>query len=93
MLAGRDEQLRLKREEAEQQLKFQQAENELLQIAIDMNKSLEEETKRRRAEAQKIYGEDLAKQVEYNKLLAVSKIRITSLEGFCNCNFFLLFYN
>lgn len=72
-MAGRDEQLRLKREEAEQQLKFQQAENELLQIAIDMNKRLEEETKRRRVETQKLYGEDLGKQVEYNKLLAVSR--------------------
>lgn len=71
MLATRDQQLVWKRVQAEQELRLKQAENEMIQIAIDMNKKLDDETNRLKVEASKQYGEDLKSQIEYNKELTV----------------------
>lgn len=71
-MATRAEQLQWKREQAEQELRFKQAENEMIQAAIDMNKKLDMETNRLKHEGSKRYGEDLKKQIEYNQELAVS---------------------
>lgn len=76
-MAGRAEQLRLKQKEAEEQLKMQQAENELMRMACETNACLEAEHARLRAEAAKQYREDLKKQIEYSEELRVRNLRET----------------
>lgn len=73
VLKGRAEQLRYKRELAEEQLKLQQADNEMTRMACETNARLAAEMGRAAHEAQLQYQHDLLKQIEYNKILQVSK--------------------
>ncbi|KAG5881411.1 hypothetical protein JTB14_008922 [Gonioctena quinquepunctata] len=69
VLQGRDEQLALKRQEAENQLKLKQAENELLQMAFEKNERLQAESDRLEGEAVRQYREDLQMQIAHNNIL------------------------
>lgn len=71
VLDGRSEQLKYKQQEAEEQLKLQQAENELMRMACERNERLEAEHSRMRAEAIQQYRDDLKKQIDYNEELRV----------------------
>ncbi|CAH1114524.1 unnamed protein product [Psylliodes chrysocephalus] len=69
VIEGRAQQIEYKRQEAENQLKAQQAENELLQIAYELNIRLQEESDRVEMEAIQQYRDDLKDQIEYNNKL------------------------
>lgn len=74
VLQERAQQIKYKKQEAEQQLELKRAENELLRMAYDQNERLQAESDRLEAEAVKLYRDDLKKQIEYNKILRVSSI-------------------
>lgn len=74
VIEGRAQQIEYKRQEAENQLKAQQAENELLQIAYELNIRLQEESDRVEMEAIQQYRDDLKDQIEYNNKLRVTKL-------------------
>lgn len=66
VLAERAQQLKYKKQEAENQLKLKEAENELLRMAWETNERLQAEQDRLQAEQEKQYREDLKQQIEYN---------------------------
>lgn len=77
VLDGRCEQLKYKQQEAEEQLKLQQANNELMRMACATNERLEAEHSRMRAEAIRQYRDDLKKQIDYKE-----ELRVRSFECF-----------
>lgn len=72
-MKSRAEQLEFQRKEAEEQLKLKQAENELLRMACETNECLDAEQRRLKALAIEQYRQDLAKQIECNSELKVSR--------------------
>lgn len=81
MLQERAEQLALKRQQAEQQLREKEAENELIRIAYERNNCLQEESDRLEKLAVQQYRDDLRKQIEYNNQLRVSKRLLLQLDS------------
>ncbi|XP_050305842.1 cilia- and flagella-associated protein 53-like [Anthonomus grandis grandis] len=69
VLAERAEQLRYKKQEAEQQLKLKEAENELLRMAFETNERLQAESDRLEKQASMQYRDDLSRQIAYNNVL------------------------
>ncbi|XP_030767092.1 cilia- and flagella-associated protein 53-like [Sitophilus oryzae] len=69
VLMERAEQLKYKKQEAEEQLKHKEAENELLKMAYETNERLQAESDRLEKMATMQYRADLNKQIEYNNVL------------------------
>ncbi|XP_018325195.1 cilia- and flagella-associated protein 53, partial [Agrilus planipennis] len=69
VLEGRAQQVELKKQEAEYQLKLKEAENELLRMSIAANERLEAEMKRKEKESALLYNQQLKEQAAYNELL------------------------
>ncbi|XP_060531184.1 cilia- and flagella-associated protein 53-like [Cylas formicarius] len=68
VLAERAQQIKYKRQEAEERLKLKQAENELLLIAFETNERLQAESNRLELQAALQYRDDLKRQIEYNNI-------------------------
>ncbi|KAJ8978835.1 hypothetical protein NQ317_010836 [Molorchus minor] len=76
VLEGNAEQIAMKRQMAEQQLKMKEAENEMLRLIFDQNERLQAESDRLEREVMRQYRDDLMKQIEYNNKLRVSTISL-----------------
>lgn len=63
--------MKYKQEEARQQLKLKETENEVVRMAWETNRCLQQEQERVAAEAAKQYRDDLQKQIEFNRELQV----------------------
>ncbi|CAG9765965.1 unnamed protein product [Ceutorhynchus assimilis] len=69
VMSERAEQIKYKKQEAEEQLKLKEAENELLRMAYETNGRLQAESDRLEYQAVVQYREDLQRQIEYNNVL------------------------
>ncbi|GJQ76526.1 hypothetical protein Trydic_g2229 [Trypoxylus dichotomus] len=69
VLKERDEQLKYKKEAAEQQMKEKEEENELCRLTYETHKKLCEESARLRGQAAAEYRDELCKQIDYNNLI------------------------
>lgn len=70
-MQGLHEQMKYKKEEAEQQLKLKQAENKMIRFYCEQHQKLMDEHVKQMKQAERDYRQDLLKQAEYKRMLKV----------------------